>query len=178
MERKLPHDEQSAALHLLETGTLVGFRVIDEKITPGPDEGEFTVRIDLAFHVEEEHDSTALAEWAAFGFVFTLGVLSFADARPRGYSEAEYSADDQFSIADFFRCLRYRRGELHFYADYIRGRRLKTDIVVRPDGVVTLSTFGRGKVALRGSTDSAVRTSSSPSRTRFAQSLRRGRHVV
>jgi hypothetical protein len=142
-------NEHSAALHLLETGTLVGFRVLHEEVTPGPDEGDFSVRIDVQFHVEEDHDPAELAEWAAFGFVFTLGVLSFADARPRGYSEAEYNADAQFSVADFFRCLRYRRGELHFYADYVRGRRLKTDIVVRPDGVVTLSTFGRGKSALR-----------------------------
>ena len=41
------------------------------------------------------------------------------------------------------------RGELHFYADYIRGRRLKTDIVVRKDGTATLQTFGRGKAAVR-----------------------------
>lgn len=41
------------------------------------------------------------------------------------------------------------RGELHFDVDYIRGRWLKTRIVVRSNGTVTLETIGRGKSALR-----------------------------
>jgi hypothetical protein len=41
------------------------------------------------------------------------------------------------------------RGELHFEADYIRGRRLKTRIAVRADGTVRLETTGRGKAVLR-----------------------------
>ena len=45
--------------------------------------------------------------------------------------------------------LRYIRGELHLYCDYIRGRCLKTGITVRPDGHVTLTTWGRGEAALR-----------------------------
>jgi len=45
--------------------------------------------------------------------------------------------------------VRFMRGELHFDADYIRGRRIKTRIVVRSNGTVTLETIGRGKAALR-----------------------------
>lgn len=41
------------------------------------------------------------------------------------------------------------RGELHFEADYIRGRRLKTRVAVRADGTVRLETTGRGKAVLR-----------------------------
>jgi hypothetical protein len=40
-------------------------------------------------------------------------------------------------------------GDLRFDADYIRGRRVKTRIVVRSNGIVTLETIGRGKAALR-----------------------------
>jgi hypothetical protein len=36
-----------------------------------------------------------------------------------------------------------------FCADYLRGRSLKTDIIVRPNGTVTLTTRGRGKTAWR-----------------------------
>jgi hypothetical protein len=38
---------------------------------------------------------------------------------------------------------------LRFYADYIRGRSMKTDITVRSDGTVRLTTWGRGEAALR-----------------------------
>jgi hypothetical protein len=44
---------------------------------------------------------------------------------------------------------RFLRGELHFDADYIRGRRVKTHIVVRSNGTCTIETVGRGKAALR-----------------------------
>jgi hypothetical protein len=35
-----------------------------------------------------------------------------------------------------------------FSADYVRGRRMKTDVVLRPDGSGTLTTSGRGKAAI------------------------------
>ncbi len=41
------------------------------------------------------------------------------------------------------------RGELHFDADYILGRRVKTRIAVRANGTVMLETIGRGKAVLR-----------------------------
>ena len=43
------------------------------------------------------------------------------------------------------------RGELRFDADYISGRWVKTRIVVRSNGSITLTleTIGRGKAALR-----------------------------
>jgi len=45
--------------------------------------------------------------------------------------------------------LAFVRGELHFDADYLRGRRMKTRIAVRSNGTVMLETTGRGKSALR-----------------------------
>jgi hypothetical protein len=74
-----------------------------------------------------------------FGFIFVVALLSFADAKEK----------DELRLSDFIEHLRFVRGELHFDADYIRGRRLKTRIVVRSNGNVTLETIGRGKSALR-----------------------------
>jgi len=81
--------------------------------------------------------------------LFVLGVLSFADAKPRNLSVADYSEKDDLRLADFMECLRFVRGELHFEADYIRGRRIKTRVAVRANGTVRLETIGRGKAALR-----------------------------
>ena len=64
-------------------------------------------------------------------------------------SETEFREYDEFGVADFIKCLEFVRGELHFRADYVRGRRMKTDLVVRPNGLVTVRTLGRGKSALR-----------------------------
>jgi hypothetical protein len=46
------------------------------------------------------------AEWGAFGFMFALGVLSFAGAKPRNMSELEYEEKDEFKLADFIERLR------------------------------------------------------------------------
>jgi len=89
------------------------------------------------------------AEWGAFGFMFVLAVLSFTGAKPRNMSELEYEEKDEFKLADFIERLRFVRGELCFDTDYIRGRRIKTHVVVRSNGTVVLETIGRGKAALR-----------------------------
>ena len=85
----------------------------------------------------------------ALGFLFAIGVLSFADARPRGLSEIEYVESDDFRVSDLVAGLKFQNGELHLDTDYLRGRRLKTRVVVRSDGTGTLETIGRGKAALR-----------------------------
>ena len=145
----MKRNDQSAGLQLLDTGVLVDFQVLDTHIEPSPDGENLAVRVDLGFAGEDEEDPGDIAEWGAFGFIFVLAVLSFADARPRGHSEADYLEGDEFSIADLFDGLRFSRGELHFSADYIRGRCVKTHITVRPNGTVTLTTWGRGQTALR-----------------------------
>ena len=74
---------------------------------------------------------------------------TFAEAKPRNLSALEYEEKDEFGLADFIERLLFVRGELHFDADYIRGRRVKTRIAVRSNGTVTVETIGRGKAALR-----------------------------
>ena len=142
-------DDQAAALELIRSGTLVEFRILDVQVQPAPDEAEFGVRIELQLGTQEEGELSNDVEWGSFGFLFVLGMLSFADARPRGLSEAQFRENDEFCVADFLPGLAFVRGELHFTADYLRGRRMKTTVVVRSEGAVTLSTLGRGKSALR-----------------------------
>ena len=142
-------DDQAAAAELLKSGTLVEFLVLGSKIQAAPDEAEFGIQIELQLGTEEDGDLSNDVEWGSLGFIFLLGAFSFADARPRGMSEAEFREDDEFGVADFIKCLGFVRGELHFRADYVRGRRMKTDIAVRPNGLVTVNTLGRGKSALR-----------------------------
>lgn len=133
---------------LLNKGVLVSFRVLEEAVLTAPaDEAEFGLRLLLKFVQDEVAENTA--EWGAFGFIFVLALLSFADAQPRNASVIDYQEKDELRLSDFIEHLRFVRGELHFDADYIRGRRLKTRIVVRSNGTVTLETIGRGKSALR-----------------------------
>ena len=142
--------QQPAERSLLETGTLVGFRVVDTHLELGPDPEQFGVRADLVFEGDDDSaDPAEIAEWGAFGFLLALAALSFHDARPRGASELEFHPHDAFTVADFFACLSFGGGGLHLQADYLRGRRMKTTVTVRPDGTITLATSGRGRNAVR-----------------------------
>jgi hypothetical protein len=67
-------------------------------------------------------------ESCAWGLIFALGVLSFADARPRGISGIDFAEKDDWCVGDMLRHLRFERGRLHFHADYVRGRMMKTTI--------------------------------------------------
>ena len=116
------------------------------EILPAPDPAEFGARLKLKFEPDDEdEDPEDIVEWGAFGFMFVLALLSFADARPREASVLDYDETDELTVSDFLVCLSFRRGVLEFHADYIRGRRVKTDIAIRSDGSVTLTTIGRGK---------------------------------
>lgn len=152
------HSEpQTVGGELLRTGLLVSFRILKEEVLQAPaDEAEFGMRVELKFTAEEgeeeqDEDEVAedTAEWGSLGFLFTVAVLSFAEAKSRGYSEVEYEERDELTLADFIQHLRLVRGELRFDADYIRGRRVKTRISVCSKGTATLETIGRGKAPLR-----------------------------
>ena len=146
MSQTTPQAEQQ----LLKTGSLVLFRVVDTQTERSPDKENVHVRAELVFQGDDEDTEPAeIVEWGAFGFLFILATLSFHDARPRGISEVDYHTTDDFTVEDFFECLTYGQQGLHLQADYIRGRSMKTDVTIRPDGTVTLTTWGRGQSALR-----------------------------
>lgn len=147
------HADRSAGLALVETGVLAQFQVTSTHVEPSPDGETSFVRIEMQLgggDDDHDHDDDGEdeVEWAAFGFMFVLALLSFNDARPRGYSEAEYVEGDELTVADFIAGLRFVRGELHLDLDYVRGRCVKTAIRVRRDGQVTLETRSRGESAL------------------------------
>jgi hypothetical protein len=139
--------DRTAGFSLLETGTVVEFQVAQTQIHEGPDAAEFTVEIQLEFPPDPDTEENDL-DWGAFGFLFVIGTLSFADARPRESSVIEYVEQDEFQVGDFINCLRWEGGALKFSADYVRGRRMKTDVVLWPDGSGRLSTTGRGKTPI------------------------------
>lgn len=135
-------DESRAyALELLaDTIGVVEIEVVDTRVTEGADDA--VVEMDL--RVDEDD----VEPWA-FGIVFALGVLSFSDARPRGYSEVDFVDEDEWSIPDMLRHLHFRGGELHFYADYVRGRMMKTEVSIKRDGAIFIRTIHRGTAATR-----------------------------
>jgi len=141
---------RKAEQHLLETGMLVLFRVVDTQTELSPDKENIFVRAELVL-VDDDQDTepAEIVEWCAFGFLFTLAALSFHDARPRGISEIDFQTKDEFTVADFFECLSFGETGLHLRTDYVRGRSMKTNVTIRPNGYVTLTTWGRGQSALR-----------------------------
>ena len=145
----MPSPDRPAGYKLIETGTLVEFEIVDTKVESSPDGETSFVRIALQLGGSEGGDGEGQAEWGAFGVIFTLAALSFNDARPRGYSDAAFVDQDEFTVGDLFDGMSFVRGELHFGADYVRGRCMKTDMVVRRDGQVILQTRARGESALR-----------------------------
>lgn len=106
---------------------------------------DWHVKIEGRIGDEDDED----VEFAGMGLIYVLGLLSFADARPRGYSEADFISTDEWTAADMLRNFRFERGELAFYADYVRGRCVKTEVRVRKDGTFTLTTTNRGEAATR-----------------------------
>ena len=89
--------DRTAGLELLHTGTLVDFQVTNTQIHEGPDAAEFSVEIGLKFPPNPETEENDL-DWGALGFLFIIGTLSFADARPRESSVIEYAEQDEFQV--------------------------------------------------------------------------------
>lgn len=88
-------------------------------------------------------------ETASFGILLAIGVLSFADAAPRGYSHHDYVEDDSFTLGDFVTHLTFPYGTLSLSTDYLRGRMMKTDVTIHADGRIELVTRNRGEAASR-----------------------------
>ena len=139
---------------LVKNGLLVNFDVLKTRVDacPGSD-GEAVCRVDLWLGEEDDdgegEERTNDVEWGAFGFIYLVALLSFLDAKPRGFSAQEFVADDGFRVEDLMECLCYEGGRLEFYADYVRGRCLKTRITVNPDGRTTIETVNRGNALSR-----------------------------
>ena len=128
----------------IKTAMLAAVRVEKVEISP-TSSGDRYVRIEGQLGDDENAD----VEWAAFGFLYVIGLLSFDGARPRGNSDIDFQARDQWMAPDLLRHVRYQRGQLSFETDYVRGRMMKTDVTIFPDGRFTLTTTNRGEAPTR-----------------------------
>ena len=140
----MPNDDETIEYDLIRSATCVDIRVFKTEKQPTSADDWF-LQIEGRLGDEEEDD----VEFAGMGFIYAIGLLSFADARPRGNSEMDYVSTDEWSSADLLRHFRFEHGELRFDADYVRGRCVKTTIHVRSDGTFRLETINRGQVATR-----------------------------
>jgi hypothetical protein len=134
------------AFYLLEnTIGLVNISILSNEFqeTPGY-EGETGSYHKIVFQiVEDEPDISAI------GILFSLSLMSFTYAAPRGYSENEFMADEDWQLGYFIHGLEFENGNLSFTSDYISGRLMKTKIIYEPGGKVTLTAINRGKSADR-----------------------------
>ena len=140
----MPATETQIEIDLVQSITCVDIKVVKTEKQPTSAD-DWHLRIEGRFGDPEEDD----VEFAGMGFIYAIGLLSFADARPRGISDMDFVSTDEWSAADMLRHFRYERGELRFDADYVRGRCVKTEIDVRSDGTFTLQTTNRGEAATR-----------------------------
>ena len=129
---------------LLQNAVVAEVTVTSTDVSP-TSTGDRYVRIGGRLGDDEENH----VEWAALGFIYALGVLSFAAARPRGVSGMDFEQHDQWTAADLLRHLRYEHGRLVCETDYVRGRMMKTDVTVFPNGRFTLTTTNRGEAVSR-----------------------------
>lgn len=97
----------------------------------------------------DEDDDSNVIESCAFGLIYALGVLSFADARPRG--RLGHALPREGRVAGWRHApsppVRARPAPL--LRRYVRGRCLKTTIEIDWDGKITLETVNRGEAATR-----------------------------
>lgn len=139
-------DELPIEYELLKDVVPLNLKVLDTKIEHFMENTHVKIVMQDVDEEEEDENSNVI-ESCAWGLIYALGVLSFADARPRGVSDMHYVEKDEWHVGDMLRHLRFERGRLHFYADYVRGRMLKTTIDIDRDGKITLETVNRGEAA-------------------------------
>ena len=124
-------DNEPIEYELVRQAGLLEIKITNTQVeaTVG-DEGSY-VRIEM--QVDED-----LLDSCGLGLLFTFGLLSFHDGRPRGYSGKWFDDDDEWTAADLVQHFRFERGRLILDTDYLRGRCMKTEVTVSSDGKVTL----------------------------------------
>jgi hypothetical protein len=100
--------------------------------------GRFSLGDDEESHVER----------SAVGFIYALGVLSFA-AAAREACRACTSRRRINGPPPTCCATSVVRARVVCETDYVRGRMMKTDVTVFPDGRSTLTTTNRGEAASR-----------------------------
>jgi len=132
-----------AEYELLKDVVALDLKTIDTKIEKSPADPEIVI---AKMILGEDPDILSTCAW---GLIFAIGVMSFADARPRGYSDVDFIADDQWFVSDMLKHLSFENGRLHFYADYVRGRCMKTTVEIEKNGKIVVETVNRGEALTR-----------------------------
>src|SRR2546422_11208345 len=88
------HPDEPIEHELLRNAVAAEVTVTSTEVSP-TSTGDRYVRIEGRLGDDEESH----AEWAAIGFIYALGVLSFAAARPRGVSGIGFEEHDQGTAA-------------------------------------------------------------------------------
>lgn len=105
-------------------------------------EGTINTYQEIVFQIKEEEPEI----WA-IGVLYTLSLISFSFASPRGMSEIDFIPDEEWNLGYFVKGLEFKRKSLRFSPDYVSGRLMKTDIKFESGGKVTRSTRNRGRGA-------------------------------
>ena len=99
---------------------------------------------EIVFQIKEDEPD----DWA-IGVLFTLSLMSFSFAAPRGMSEIYFIPDEDWRLEYFLQGIRYRWRKISFTSDYISGRLMKTNIDFESGGKVKISIRNRGRGAER-----------------------------
>lgn len=135
--------DDSLVHRLLEQTVGIEIEVLSNNYNEIPvGDGSSNTSQEIVLQIKEEEPDIS-----AIGVLYTLSMVSFSYASPRGMSEIEFVPDEQWSLAHFVAGLEFERGHLRFSSDYVSGRLMKTDINFEPGGKVTLSTRNRGRGA-------------------------------
>jgi hypothetical protein len=139
IDKALPYQLLDATI-----GTSIEIISNDFKEMPsGYNDGPNTYQ-QIVFQIKEEEP-----DLCAIGVLYALSLMSFSYAAPRGYSAEYFVPDEDWNLEYFVQGLEFRRRQLHFSADYVSGRLMKTDITFESGGKVTISTRNRGRGAER-----------------------------
>ena len=143
----MSQDKERAEVFRLLGSTigLINIKILSNEFqeTPGY-KGDTGSYHKIIFRVEEDDPDIC-----AIGILFSLSLMSFTYAAPRGYSEKEFIPDEEWNLGYFIQGLAFENGKLLFSSDYVSGRMMKTEIIYESDGKVTLTAINRGKSADR-----------------------------
>lgn len=136
---------QSLPYRLIEEAIGIPIDILSNEYNEMPGhEGTVNTYQRIIFRIKEEEPDL----WA-IGLLYTLSLMSFSFAAPRGVSGEYFVPDEQWNLEYFVQGLEFRLKRLCFSSDYVSGRLMKTDITFESGGRVTLTTRNRGRGAER-----------------------------
>jgi len=138
-------NEKSLGYRLLSQTVGIPIEIISNDYEEFPGyEGAVNTYQEIIFQIKEEEPD----DWA-IGVLFTLSLMSFSFAAPRGTSEIHFIPDEDWNLGYFVGGLEYRWKKLRFRSDYVSGRLMKTNIDFESGGKVKITTSNRGRGAER-----------------------------